>query len=221
MRSRRREPSPSIGPQTRYSSRGGGSDLLLIGRRLTLRPLSPADFSAWREVRIRNEEWLIKWEPKRIPGQADPIESRDAFSMRCNARKRERQLGTGYGFGIFVDGRTFCGEINLNSVQRGPFQSSYVGYWIDEAQAGNSYMSEALVMVTQCAFEKLGLHRIQVAIIPRNSNSRRVVEKLGLREEGVARRYLEINGVWEDHMRFGFTAEDWNERGEQLIRDWL
>jgi len=206
---------------TRYSSRGGGGDLLLIGRRLTLRALNPADFSAWREVRIRNAEWLTKWEPRRIPGQADPVENRDAFSMRCNARKRERQLGTGYGFGIFVDGRTFCGEINLNSVQRGPFQSSYVGYWIDEAQAGNSYMSEALVLVAQCAFEQLNLHRIQIAIIPRNNNSRRVVEKLDIREEGLARRYLEINGVWEDHIRYGLTAEDWNERGTQLINDWL
>jgi len=34
----------------------------------------------------------------------------------------------------------------------------------------------------------LGLHRIQVAIIPRNSNSRRVVDKLALREEGLAER---------------------------------
>ena len=198
-----------------------GPDQLLLGRRLTLRPLTPSDYSAWREVRIRNQDWLTKWEPKRIPGQADPTQSRDAFSMRCSARSRERQMGTGYGFGIFVDGRTFCGEINLNSVQRGPFQSCYVGYWIDEAHAGNSYMSEALVLTAQCAFERLNLHRIQIAIIPRNSNSRRVVEKLGIREEGVARRYLEINGVWEDHIRYAITAEDWDEMGLTWMNAWL
>jgi ribosomal-protein-alanine N-acetyltransferase len=73
----------------------------------------------------------------------------------------------------------------------------------------------------QFAFEELNLHRLEICIIPRNSNSRRVVEKLDLREEGTAQRFLEINGVWEDHVRFGFTIEEWNDRGEQLVKDWL
>ena len=100
-----------------------------------LRPLVAADFPQWSEVRVRNEGWLLKWEPQRLPGQPDPSRDREAFDVRCSARERERQLGTGYGFGIFVDG-AFAGEINLNSVQRGPFQNAYVGYWIDEAKAG-------------------------------------------------------------------------------------
>ena len=114
-----------------------------------------------------------------------PPRDREAFAVRCSARERERQLGTGYGFGIFVDG-AFAGEINLNSVQRGPFQNAYVGYWIDEARAGNSYMPEGVVVVCKFGFEDLRLHRLQIAIIPRNRHSRRVMEKLDLREEGVA-----------------------------------
>ena len=193
---------------------------LLLGRRLVLRPLVVTDFPAWREVRRRNDAWLTKWEPTRQPGTPDVIEDRDAVGVRCSARQRERQLGIGHGFGIFVDG-SFSGEINLSSVLRGPFQSASVGYWIDEAQAGNSYMPEALVVLARHAFEDLLLHRIEIAIIPRNSASRRVVEKLAIREEGVARWFLEINGVWEDHVRFGLTAEDWLERGEQLVADWV
>lgn len=192
----------------------------LLGRRLVLRPLEVTDFPAWREVRRRNVEWLTKWEPTRPAGAPDVFEDRDAFGMRCNARRRERQLGVGYGFGIFVDGG-FAGEINLSSVQRGPFQSAYVGYWIDEARAGNGYMSEALVVLARHAFIDLGLHRLQIAIIPRNSASRRVVEKLDIREEGTALRYLEINGTWEDHVRYGLTAEDWAERGDALWADWV
>ena len=115
-----------------------------FGRRVVLRPLVASDFSAWREVRRRNEEWLTKWEPSRIPGQPDVVEDKDAFAVRCSARQRERQLGTGYGYGVFVDGN-FGGEINLSSVQRGPFQSAYVGYWIDEKLAGNGYTPEAVV----------------------------------------------------------------------------
>jgi ribosomal-protein-alanine N-acetyltransferase len=140
--------------------------------------------------------------------------------MRCSARERERQLGTGFGFGLFVAGR-FAGEINLSSVQRGPFQSAYVGYWIDEAQAGHSYTSEGLVLVIRFAFEQLHLHRVQISIIPRNHRSRRVVEKLKLRDEGIALRYLEINGVWEDHVRYAVTVEEWQDRCEELTREWL
>lgn len=192
----------------------------LFGRRLMLRPLVTADFPAWSEVRVRNEDWLLKWEPMKIPGAPDPTVDREAFAVRCSARERERQLGAGYGFGIFVDG-AFAGEINMNSVHRGPFQNAYVGYWIDQARAGNSYVAEACVVVFKYAFEQLHLHRLQIAIIPRNRNSRRVVEKLKLRDEGVAVRYLEINGAWEDHVRSAITAEEWEERREELHRDWL
>ena len=175
-----------------------------FGRRVVLRPLIVSDFPAWREVRRRNEEWLTKWEPSRIPGQPDVIEDKDAFAVRCSARQRERQLGTGYGFGVFVDGQ-FGGEINLSSVQRGPFQSAYIGYWIDEKLAGNGYTPEAVVVLCRYVFDELHLHRVQIAIIPRNTASRRVVEKLEIREEGTALRYLEINGEWEDHVRYAMT----------------
>jgi ribosomal-protein-alanine N-acetyltransferase len=192
----------------------------LFGRRILLRPLAASDFPAWREVRRRNVEWLTKWEAQRVQGQPDVVEDRDAFAVRCSARQRERQLGTGYGFGIFVDGE-FAGEINLSAVQRGPFQSAYVGYWIDEKHAGQGYMPEALVVLAQYAFEDLHLHRIQISIIPRNKASRRVVDKLGIRDEGIAVRYLEINGVWEDHVRYGLTAEEWDEHREKWLGDWV
>ena len=193
----------------------------LIGRRLVLRPLDARDFECWREVRRHNVDWLTRWEPRRIPGQADVVENRDAFAARCSARAREWQLGTGYGFGIFTTGGSLIGEMNLSSVQRGPFQNAYVGYWIDERHAGQGYTPEAVVVAARYAFEDLGLHRLQIAIIPRNGPSRRVVEKLRLREEGVALRYLEINGVWEDHVRYAITAEEWDARRDELIRAWI
>ncbi len=192
----------------------------LFGRRVLLRPLEPRDFPAWREVRRRNEDWLTPWEASRLPGQPDVVEDPQAFAARCAARDRERQLGTGYAFGVFVDG-CFAGEMNLNVVVRSAFQSCSVGYWIDRDRAGRGYTPEALVAVLRFAFEELHLHRVEAAVIPRNVRSRRVVEKVGMRDEGTALRYLEINGVWEDHVRYAMTAEEWQERGDELVATWL
>ena len=203
-----------------HPARPSNMGLRLYGRRVVLRPLVPQDYTGWSEVRRRNGEWLTKWEPARLPHHPDPETNREVFAARCGARDRERHAGTQYAFGIFVDG-TFAGEINLNNVVRGAFQSGTIGYWIDKARAGHSFMSEAVVVLAQYAFEDLHLHRLEVCIIPRNINSRRVVEKLHLREEGLAERFLEINGEWEDHIRYGITSEEWMNRRSELVGNWL
>lgn len=178
------------------------------------------DFPAWSEVRRRNGRWLTRWEPARLPHHPDPETSREVFAARCSARDRERHAGTQYAFGIFVDG-AFAGEINLNNVVRGAFQSATIGYWIDQVRAGRGLMPEALVVLARFAFEELHLHRLEICIIPRNASSRRVVDKLGIREEGVAERFLEIDGVWEDHVRYGITIEEWDDRREWFFGNWL
>ena len=76
-------------------------------------------------------------------------------------------------------------------------------------------------MVARFAFDDLDLHRLEICIVPRNTNSRRVMEKLGIREEGVAERFLEINGTWEDHVRYGFTVEEWILRRDELMAAWI
>jgi ribosomal-protein-alanine N-acetyltransferase len=177
------------------------------------------DYAGWLEVRMRCHDWLLKWEP-RSAHSSHLAEDQRSFVSRCAIRERERQMGTAYGFGIFLEGR-FVGEITLSSIQRGPLQSAYIGYWIDEAQAGQGLMPESVVTMMQYAFESLRLHRIEINIIPRNASSRRVVEKLGLRLEGIAERYLEIDGAWEDHARYAITAEEWNDHAPQLVADWL
>jgi ribosomal-protein-alanine N-acetyltransferase len=82
-------------------------------------------------------------------------------------------------------------------------------------------MPESVITLLQYAFESLRLHRIEINIIPRNASSRRVVEKLGIRFEGIAERYLEIDGAWEDHARYAITAEEWADRAPELVTHWL
>lgn len=189
----------------------------LTGRRVELRPLKASDFDAWRAVRVQSRDWLEPWEPLGDPGTPDPSTDPEAFKARCGAWDRQRHFDAAYGFGIFVGkGGPFIGEVSLGSVQRGPFQSANVGYWIDESYAGQGFMPEAVALVLRYAFEDLALHRVEAAIVPRNDRSRRVAEKLGLREEGTSSRFLQIRGVWEDHVRYAITVEEWAERRGEL-----
>ncbi len=106
-------------------------------------------------------------------------------------------------------------------MQRGPFQMGYIGYWVDEEVSGNGYVPEGVVLLIRFAFESLRLHRLEAAIVPRNAPSRRVAEKLGLRDEGTAERFLQIQGRYEDHIRYAITLEEWQERGAALVERFL
>jgi ribosomal-protein-alanine N-acetyltransferase len=63
-------------------------------------------------------------------------------------------------------------------------------------------------MAVDHCFRAVGLHRLEASIRPENTASRRVVEKLGFREEGVRVRQLHINGAWRDHICYAITAEE-------------
>jgi len=193
----------------------------LTGPRVELRSLRADDWEQWRAVRTRSRRWLEQWEPLPEPGAPDPVADREAFRARCGAWERQRAFDSAYGFGIFLRRGEFVGEVSLGTVQRGPFQSAFVGYWIDEDHAGNGLVPEAVVLTLRYAFDELGLHRVEAVIVPRNQRSRRVAEKLGLREEGTAERFLQIQGVWEDHVRYAITGDEWDARRDDFERRFL
>ena len=182
------EPPPlPDGPVGRHPS-WVGSPLVttLFGRRVLLRPSWSSDFPAWREVRRRNEEWLTSGSPPGSPAsptcrgpRAFAVVAGPPARTPVGRRLRLRRLRR----------RVFSGEINLSSIQRGPFQSAYVGYWIDEARAGHGLHARGAGRDGPLRVRRARLHRIQIAIIPRNAASRRVVEKLAIRDEGIAERY--------------------------------
>ena len=91
---------------------------------------------------------------------------------------------------------------------RGSAQFASMGYWLDREFAGRGVMPRAVAMAIDHCFFTAGLHRIEIAIRPENSNSLRVVEKLGIREVGFAPRFLHIDGAWRDHRIYAVTVEE-------------
>lgn len=186
---------------------------------LTLRPLRRRDERAWREQRTANEQWLTPWDATSPEPGAGPA----TFGQMVRWHGRHARAGTSFTWGVALDddapGRDrLIGLLSLSGVQYGSVLSGAIGYWIDQRHAGRGLTPTAVAMAVDWAFFTLGLHRVEVNIRPENAASLRVVEKLGLREEGLRRSYLHVDGDWRDHRSFAVTVD---EVPQGLLARWL
>jgi ribosomal-protein-alanine N-acetyltransferase len=179
------------------------------GARLVLRPPQAADVPALRRLMRKNAEHLRPYSP--LPPQGEDPSSLTAISKAILRQRREWKHGE--SFILLVTSKSedeaVLGRVALTGVMRRAFQSAYLGYWIDADQQNRGLMTEAVEMAVSFAFGPAQLHRVQAAVMPRNGASLRLLDKLGFRREGLAERYLQIAGVWEDHVLFAVTAEEW------------
>ena len=179
--------------------------LVIEGEDVRLRPPRMADFVAWSALRDQSREFLQPWEPS---WPADDL-SRAAFRRRLAAYSRDIETGLGYPFFIFSpDEQTLYGGITLSNVRRGVAQTATLGYWSGRPHARKGHTFKAVKALTNFAFTKLRLHRIEAACIPTNIGSRDLLLKAGFSLEGKARAYLKINGAWRDHLLFGLSQDE-------------
>lgn len=177
-----------------------------------MRPLRLRDASSWVEVRLRNADWLAPWEAA-PPGQMmvrETWEQRQTIAVYRQMWHRLRQqarLGATLPFAMAVSGR-LVGQVTVAPILRGAFNSAQIGYWVDRDCAGRGITPTAIALIVDHCFGPVGLHRIEANVRPENAASRRVLAKLGFREEGLHRRYLAIDGHYRDHLGFALTTED-------------
>ncbi|MET9642118.1 GNAT family protein [Streptomyces syringium] len=184
---------------------------------IVLRPIKLRDQRAWREVNGRNRDWLRPWEatiPPPPPGGI--VARRPTYRQMVRHLRAEAQAGRMLPFVIEYRGQ-LAGQLTVAGITWGSMCSAHVGYWVDRAVAGRGVMPTAVALAVDHCFRTVGLHRVEVCIRPENLPSRRVVEKLGFREEGLRPRYLHIDGAWRDHLVYVLTAE---EAGEGLLARW-
>ncbi len=177
----------------------------VVGDSVYLRGPQMADFAEWAGLRERSREFLIPWEPT---WPADDL-TRTSFRRRLRRYLREVREDRAYPFFIFreEDG-ALVGGCTLSNVNRGVQQSCTLGYWAGEVYAGKGYVTKAVRALVPYVFEELRLHRLQAACLPENERSKAVLRRCGFREEGYARGYLRINGVWRDHVLFAMLRDD-------------
>ncbi len=168
-------------------------------KRLVLRLSSPFIADAVHELYLNNSDFFSKHETAVNHIQ---LMSYVDFSRYLAADEKMSQMGHSYRFWIFERGSEKCiGCVALTDIIRGSMLSCYINYKLDERYQHNGYMIEAAKFCVSFAFNKLGLHRIEADILPRNNSSMRVVQKLGFKNDGIAEKLINVNGVWQDHVR--------------------
>jgi [ribosomal protein S5]-alanine N-acetyltransferase len=104
--------------------------------------------------------------------------------------------------------REFCGQMTIGNITHGALRSAWIGYWVSSAATGGGVATGALALGVDHCFGPVTLHRVEATVRPENAASRAVLAKVGFREEGLLRRYLQVDGAWRDHLLVGLTVED-------------
>jgi ribosomal-protein-alanine N-acetyltransferase len=179
--------------------------LIVETRRLALRLPEMADHTAWVAIRREGADFLRPWEPS----WSNEHFSRRGFRNRVYWAQRAREEGRALAlFLIRREDARLIGALTLDNIRRGPAQSAQVGYWIGPEFARQGYMSEALAAAIGHAYATLDLSRIEAACLPENVASRALLERSGFRHEGMAERYLQIDGRWRDHVLYAVLRAD-------------
>lgn len=189
----------------------------LLARPLALRPLRISDTRVRREVRQANRSWLDRWAEAATEEAPHSSAVKRTVSMiqrttlepyaEAVIGRLEAMRGSGAFWAIWYDGK-FAGQVSIFRIERGPLQSAEIACWVDERMAGRGIAPTATAMVIDYCFQVMRLHRIEACVQPENLASRRVVEKLGFRDEGARVKYIHINDAWRDHICYAITVEE-------------
>jgi ribosomal-protein-alanine N-acetyltransferase len=169
---------------------------------VSIRSIRPRDARRIATLLKTNRSWLTKWEAT-IPGQSVPASPRDTI----RGLLRLARLDQIAPFVIEYKG-VVVGQLTVSGISFGSLASGTIGYWIAEEFAGRGITPLAVALAMDWSFTGLGLHRMEICLRPENDASMRVVRKLGMRYEGLRRRYIHIDGDWRDHFCFAVTLEE-------------
>ncbi|MFG0211651.1 GNAT family N-acetyltransferase [Brevibacillus porteri] len=185
------------------------------GENIYVRLVQEADAQSLLALEVRNRDFFQNFTGTReeafytLEGQIDRIKS----SMALKEEDR------GYVFVIAEKGQDeIIGEVILSEVVRENLQSCWIGYFLDKEHNGKGYMTEAVKLVVDYAFEIVGLHRLEAGVMPHNIGSIKVLLKAGFHKEGIAKKNVNINGRWEDHQTLAIVKEEQTDQVKPKVQ---
>ncbi len=172
-------------------------------KRLNIRLAKKEDIGEIINFFKRNDDHLSPWSPE----QPKNFYDREFWFDCIQQYQKEFEKDLSLRMCLFNKTGQLIGRCNFTNFERGPFQNCRLGYMIDQEYEGQGIMSEALRALIPYVFNELKLHRIEANAIVGNTRSRKLLEKLGFTEHGVSKKYLKIDGKWQDHVLTSLIAE--------------
>jgi [ribosomal protein S5]-alanine N-acetyltransferase len=176
------------------------------GQTVTMRPIRLRDAAAWARIRIRDRHHLEPWEPTGR-GTWEARNHPSNWPSLWSSLKAEARHGSMIPLVIEVDG-AFSGQLTIGNIVRGALRSAWIGYWVAQEVGGHGVATAALALGLDHCFGPVGLHRVEATVRPENHRSQSVLRNVGFREEGLLRRYLDVDGDWRDHLLVALTLEE-------------
>lgn len=170
-----------------------------LGDGLEVRSYTLADAEALFALvdanRAHLRPWMM-WEPT-----TKTVEDVRAFIQGCLDHPTDIE-----GNGIYLDGKLVGGVgLTVDTLSN----AGEIGYWLDAGYEGRGIVTRVCRRFFDFAFDELGLHRIELHAAVTNVRSRAVAERLGMRQEGVAREGHRLHDGYVDVAVYGILEDEW------------
>lgn len=173
-----------------------------LGEGLELALAVPQHAEALYALIDRNRARLRRWLPF-----ADATRSPDDTRAFLEGQLRGLIEGRSLTVALFFQGE-LVGLASLNRID--PVnRTTAIGYWIDEAAAGQGLVTRAVRRLIDLAFEHFPVDRVEIHCAPDNAPSCKIPERLGFTREAVLRRALRAHEFVDDRVIWGLLREEW------------
>lgn len=162
---------------------------------MEIRLLNKSDAALLARYFAINKHHFLPWEPIRESGYY----SEQSLSERLTDYEQQHASGSAAHF-VGIDCDQVIAHCFLTNIIYGPLRACFMGYGVSKSHEGSGAMTKVCSEAINHAFAVLELNRVIANYMPCNKRSSGLLKKLGFVEEGLARRYLKINGRWEDHV---------------------
>lgn len=171
-----------------------------------LRPVRMRDGTQWSRIRLADRAYLEPWEPS-ADGDWVMRHTVAAWPAVCSGLRSEARRGRMLPYMIELNGQ-LCGQLTVGNIIGGALRSAWIGYWVQSSVTGGGVATGAVALGLDHCFGSAMLHRVEATVRPENMASRAVLAKVGFRQEGLLRRYLEVDQAWRDHLLMALTVEE-------------
>jgi len=171
---------------------------------LTLRPFVKEDLP---EVLALVQDKEVAATTLNIPYPCSKAEIHEWFDLQL----RELEEGRGLRWAVCL---TTTDELigAMKLATHPEYESAELGYWIGKPYWGNGYASEAARLVVDYAFSTLELNRIEAHAMVENLSSAKILQKLGMQEEGYHPQLIKKWDEFKDVKTYGLLREQWLNR---------